>query len=119
MEHKMKKNAFKFIIDVLLFIDICSISAIGLLLGFVIPKGNVHPAGNRFLGLHRHEWGDIHLTLGLFLAVLLILHLSLNWSWIIHSCERYFGTQWKNFLYLLSGAWFILLVLFWIIKTLG
>lgn len=35
----MKKNVLKYLIDVMLFIDMCAIAVIGLLLGFVIPKG--------------------------------------------------------------------------------
>jgi hypothetical protein len=113
---KVKKNTLKYIIDALLFIHICSISVIGMLLAFVIPKGDVYQAGKYFLGLHRHEWGDIHLTLSVSLLVLLVFHIWLNWKWIINSTEHYFGKQWKNALYFFSGAWFMVLMVLWIIK---
>lgn len=112
----MKRNAIKYLVDVLLFIDICSISVIGMLLAFVIPKGDADRAGKYFFGLHRHEWGDIHLLLSLFLLVLLVFHIWFNWNWVIHSTVHYFGKQWKKALYIFSGAWFLVLMSLWIIK---
>jgi hypothetical protein len=37
------------------FIDMSSIAVLGILLGFIIPKGKGHLSNNYFLGLHRHE----------------------------------------------------------------
>jgi hypothetical protein len=51
----MKKNPIKYFIDTILFIDICSIAVIGLLLGFVVPKGKEHLTTRYFFGLHRHD----------------------------------------------------------------
>ena len=109
----MKKNILKYLIDAALFIDICSIAVIGFLMGFVIPKGNEHQAAKSFLGLHRHDWGDIHLYLSILLLILLILHLWLNWTWIIQSTKRYFGDNWKKVLWCISGAWILVLVVAW------
>jgi len=89
----------------------CSIAAIGLLLAVVIPEGKAVRASKYFLGLHRHDWGDIHLYLSLLLLVLLILHLWFNWSWIIQSTKKYFGNNWKNALWCISGAWILVLVI--------
>ena len=111
----MKKNTLKYFIDTLLFIDMSSIAALGLLLGFVIPKGKVNPANKSFLGLHRHQWGDIHLYLSLFLLVLLVIHIWFNWTWIMQSTKRYFGNYSKNFLWVLSCAWIIVLSIGWIV----
>ena len=112
---KMKKNSLKYIIDAILFIDICSIALIGLLLGFVIPEGKKHQAAKYFLGLHRHEWGDIHLFLSAILLILLFLHLWLNWTWIVQSTKRYFGNNWKTALWCISGAWIFIFIVAWII----
>lgn len=111
----MKKNTLKYFIDTLLFIDMSSIADLGLLLGFVIPNGKVHSPNKYFLGLHRHEWGDIHLYLSLFLLVLLVFHILFNWTWIVQSTKRYFGTHWKNFFWILSFAWIIVLSIGWIV----
>jgi hypothetical protein len=92
----------------------CSIAFLGLLLAFVIPKGNVHSSQKYFLGLHRHDWGDIHLYLSLCLVVLLIFHIWFNWTWIVQSTKRYFDNRWKKFLWFISGAWIFLLCAGWV-----
>ena len=111
----MNKNSIRYLIDALLFIDICSIAALGLLLAFIIPGGEFFRASKYFLGLHRHTWGHIHLYLSVFLIVLLILHLWLHWTWIVQSTKRYFGIKWKNALWCFAGAWVVVLVLAWIV----
>ena len=110
----MKKIPLKYFIDTILFIDICSIAVIGLFLGFIIPKGNAQQVSKYFLGLHRHEWGDIHLYLSLFLLVLLFFHIWLNWTWIIQSTKRYFGNNWKRALWCFSAAWLLVLFVGWV-----
>ena len=107
----MKKNSVKYIIDAILFVDICSIAIIGLLLAFVVPEGRAGRSAKYFLGLHRHEWGDIHLILSILLLLLLVFHLWFNWTWIAQSSKRYFGNHWKNALWCLSGAWILVLVI--------
>jgi hypothetical protein len=110
----MKKNSLKYFINALLFIDICSTAIIGLLLGFVIPKGNGHPGTRYFLGLPRHQWGDIHLYLAVLLLILLAVHLWLNWTWVVQSTKRYFGDNWEKALCVISGAWALVLLMAWI-----
>ena len=110
----MTKNVLKYIVDAALFIDVCSIAVIGLLMAVVIPRGRGGWGTAYFLGLHRHEWGDIHLFLSVLLLVLLAVHLWFNWTWIVQSTRRYFGDRWKAVLWGLSGAWILVLVVGWI-----
>ncbi|MEJ2037734.1 MAG: DUF4405 domain-containing protein, partial [Desulfosarcinaceae bacterium] len=70
----MKKNVLKYLIDTALFIDICSIAVIGLFMAVAIPSGGGERASKHFLGLHRHDWGNIHLSLSLLLLVHLGFH---------------------------------------------
>ena len=114
----MNKNSIKYIVNTILFIDICSIAVIGLLLAFVIPEGRVAQASKYFLGLHRHDWGNIHLYLSLLLLILLIFHLWFNRTWIIQSTKHFFGNRWKNALWCFSGAWILVLVVAWIVTKL-
>ncbi len=114
----MKRNDWKCLLDALLFVDVSSIVVIGLLLGFVIPSGKVADASKFFMGLHRHEWGDIHLYLALFMLVLLVLHVWLNWTWVVNSTKGYFGERWQKALWSLAGAWIVVLLLSWIIVKL-
>ncbi|MBU4319441.1 MAG: DUF4405 domain-containing protein [Proteobacteria bacterium] len=92
----MKKNSLKYFVDTLLFIDKSSIAILGLLLGFVIPKGREGVSGNFFLWLHRHQWVDIHLFLSLVLLVLLGFHLWFNRTWIVQTVKMYCGEHSKN-----------------------
>lgn len=111
----MNKNDLKYFINCLLFVDICSVAALGLLLGFVIPRGGARGAQNVFLGLHRHEWGDIHLALSLFLLGLLVIHILLGWKHVLQSTKKYFGDHWKNWFWAVSFAWLFVLFVSWII----
>ena len=114
----MRKNDWKYLIDALLFVDICSMAAIGLLLAFVIPSGKSPEASKYFMSLHRHEWGDIHLYLSLFMLGLLVLHVWLNWTWVVNSTRSYVGEKWQKALWSLSAAWLVVLFLAWIIVKL-
>jgi len=53
---RMNKHILKYLVDALLFIDMCSIAAIGLLMAFVIPSGQRAGGEKYFLWLHRHDW---------------------------------------------------------------
>ena len=110
----MKKHYFKYLIDSLLFIDICSIAVVGLLLA-VVPKGRETSSGF-FLGLQHHAWADIHLVLSLVLLLLIALHLWLNWPWIIQCTQRFFGRFWKKVLWAISGAWVLVLLTAWLVS---
>ena len=110
----MKKN-LKYFNNVLMFVDLTSTAAIGLLMGFVIPSGRQAGENKYFLGLHRHDWGDIHLYLSLFFLVLLGIHIWLNWTWIVQTTKSYVGEYWKNTLYALAGAWLLVLFVAWLV----
>ena len=109
----MKKD-LKYLIDALLFTDLTATAAIGLLMAFVIPSGRAAES-KFFLGLHRHDWGDIHLYLSLFFLALLALHLWLNWTWITQATKSYVGEYWKKVLLGLCGAWLVVIFIAWLI----
>jgi hypothetical protein len=106
----MKKNTLKYIIAMSLYVDVGALAIVGLLLGFVIPRGM--PQGT-FLGLHRHQWGDIHLFLAMMLIGLLVLHLWVGWAWIEQTSRRYLGQNYRNAIWMVTGAWFLLVLLAW------
>jgi signal transduction histidine kinase len=111
----LKKNTLKFVVNVALFVDMCSLSVIGLFLGFVIPRGRGYGFQKYFLGLQRHQWGDIHLYLSLLLLILLVFHICFNWTWVVRATKNYFGERWKNFLFAISCGWIIVLIVGWIV----
>jgi hypothetical protein len=111
----VQRNALRYLIDALLFVDLSAIAVVGLLLGFVIPRGR--DGDKVFLGLHRHDWGDIHLYLSLALLALLVLHLWLNWRWVVTISRRIFEQRWRWVLLSLSMGWFALLLVAWLLKV--
>jgi len=114
MEGFMKKN-LKYFTEVLLFVDLTSIAAIGLLMAFVIPSGKQAGDNKYFMGLHRHDWGEIHLYLALFFLALLTIHIWLNWTWIVQTTKSYVGDYWKKALMAMAGAWLLVVFVAWLV----
>jgi hypothetical protein len=110
----LKKNTLKYLIDAALFVDMSSMAVLGFLLAFVIPRGRTHAVSVYFLGLHRHQWADIHLFLSLFLVLLLFFHIWFNWTWVVQSSKRYIGDRWKTFLWALCAGCIAVLFVGWI-----
>lgn len=63
------------------------IAVIGFIIKYVLPPGvgggRGHGPADYLLGMNRHDWGDVHFWIALFLLSLLILHLILHWNWIV------------------------------------
>ncbi len=90
----IKKNILNIIIDTVSLVIFMFMISTGLVLKFVLPPGSgrivtlLQGGGRRekvislFMGLTRHEWGQIHLCIALIFLVLLIIHLFLHWRWI-------------------------------------
>jgi len=85
----MEKSKLNLIIDGLLLLCIAGIVGIGLLIKYVLVPGYLRweiygQNVEMFLwGLDRHQWGTIHLVIGIVFLTLLILHIVLHWSMII------------------------------------
>lgn len=77
----MKLSKMNFIIDVIMFVIMLGLIWTGLLIWTVLPPGIRGGHGLSLWGLGRHEFGDIHMYLGIALLVLCGLHLWLHWSW--------------------------------------
>ena len=87
----VRRNALNYWIDLAMFLLMIGIAFIGILLGFVIPKGErFSDKAKSFWGIGRHDWGDIHLWLSLTFVVLLIVHLWLHWGWIVATTKQVF-----------------------------
>jgi len=76
-------------IDALMLLLMAAISGLGILMKRVLITGQERWAvyGRNvdltWLGLDRHEWGDVHLVLGCFLLGLLIWHLLRHWDSVV------------------------------------
>ena len=88
-EMMRKKAELNLIIDGLLLLCIAAIVGIGFLIKYVLVPGYLRweiygrNVEMFFWGLDRHQWGTIHLVIGIVFLVLLVLHVVLHWSMII------------------------------------
>jgi hypothetical protein len=110
----MQKTDWKYFVDVLLFVAIFGIVVIGLLLGFVIPRGPSAPEENRyFLGLHRHDWGDIHFYIAIAFCLVLVVHLILEWNWIKGKPRQVARGRWPFLVGAVPAGGFLVLLFAW------
>jgi hypothetical protein len=85
----MKKPKLNLVIDALLLLCLAAIAGIGLLMKYVLVPGYLRweiygRNVDLFLyGLDRHQWGTIHLIIGLVFLSLLVLHIILHWQMIV------------------------------------
>lgn len=82
------------IIDIAMFVLMLLLIAVGVLIRYALISGAerwVKYGKNVELtvgGMDRHEWGLIHLIIGILLIVLLIFHLVFHWSQMISMLKR-------------------------------
>jgi len=112
----MKQPDWRYLVDALLFICLVGMVFIGILLGLVISEGPISSGGSKyFLGLHRHQWGDIHAYLSIAFVVLMVIHLVLSWKWITAKTRQIFKRGAAPALISITALPFALLLLFWAI----
>ena len=91
----MKRSTLNFVIDALTFALFLFLTATGFVLRYALPAGSGRISGGGqgygamarditvLWGLDRHQWGEIHFTISVFILILLSLHLVLHWRWIL------------------------------------
>lgn len=88
------QTRLNFALDNLLFVAFFLVSLSGLVLWLALPGGGHRGGRNPFfqadlLGLTRHHWSDLHLWAGIVMTVILTVHLTLHWNWIVCVARRY------------------------------
>lgn len=79
----MKKSEFNFLIESLMFLFLSMLAGIGLLMRFSFAARDTslpYLGEELVLGLADHEWGTIHLYVGLILVSLILTHIYLHFS---------------------------------------
>jgi len=110
----MKKSDWQYLVDTLLFLSVVGIALIGLLMGLVIPKGPTAPESTKyFLGLHRHQWSNIHFYLSIAFIVFVIIHILFSWKWIKNKSQQIFKKRWNTALIFMAIVSVLLIFLFW------
>jgi hypothetical protein len=112
---RLTRTDWKYLVDTLLVLCFLGLLVIGVLLAFVIPEGPLGPGRSKFLlGLHRHQWGDIHAWLSLAFAALVLVHIVLAWTWVRGKAAALFGKGWKAALGLTLLAALAVPAIFWV-----
>jgi hypothetical protein len=90
------KGLFLFWTDVANLFAFGAVLATGVILKWVVPHGGEGRGGGRgqgmsiaWLGMNRHEWGDVHFWIAATGIALLILHLAMHTGWIISATRKY------------------------------
>ncbi len=95
----MTRAGFNLVIDALMAVLMAAIAGLGFLINWVLIPGEQRPAvyGSQpdlyWLGWDRHQWGDLHLVLGIALLALVVLHVVLHWSQVVGIWRRMVGSR--------------------------
>lgn len=90
----LRRSTLNVLVDVVTLLAIFVMVATGLVIRFVLPPGTGggHGEGGLALwGYGRHDWGDVHFWTSVVLAVLLVVHVALHWSWVCVTTHRMLG----------------------------
>lgn len=85
----IQKSKLNIIIDIILLVLLVLMAGFGFLIKYVLLPGiqrNSKYGANidlEFLGMDRHQWGNIHLIISIIFIALIILHIILHWDMIL------------------------------------
>lgn len=86
--------------DVLNLLIFVGVLLTGVIMRWVVPHGGqgaergMGRSVDGWIGLTRHQWGDIHFWLAVAGVVLVIFHLALHTGWIVNATQKYLF-RWK------------------------
>lgn len=108
MAVKSRKNTINRVLNLALYLLMCFLIGTGLLLWLRLGPGTAH-VGRRsgrepltVLGMHRHDWGDLHLYAGLAFVAVGLAHLYLNKTWLVKIAAS--NRAWRLWLGLAAGV---------------
>ena len=108
------KTKLNFITDACMFLVIMAMAGLGFLMKYVLVPGKERwvkygrNANLTMFGWDRHDWGDIHLDLGLIFLGLLVLHTILHWRQIVGLFQKFVPAERRPLVLLI----FVLLAVF-------
>lgn len=85
----IQKSKLNIVIDIILLVLLVLMAGFGFLIKYVLLPGtqrNSKYGSNidlEFLGMDRHQWGNIHLIISIIFIALIILHIILHWDMIL------------------------------------
>ncbi len=73
----------------------------GLVIWLVLPRGMqdyehmINSTGRTFLFLQRNVWVDLHGWISVMIVAIIIIHLIINWSWVLDVSRQIFSRKTK------------------------
>jgi hypothetical protein len=92
---KLNRTKTNYLIDLILAMLYLSVVSTGLFMFFFMPSGIQRGGRLVYMGLAKRKWVLIHSRVGILMATLAAIHLSIHWKWIIYNTKNFFwkGTQ--------------------------
>jgi len=90
----MRKATKNYVVFILLCLLALFQAASGFVMWLVLPSGQGYRGGRGSIVPEvfiwdRHTWIDLHDSVAVALLVILVIHLILNWKWILYHTKRY------------------------------
>lgn len=116
MDAKVSKIKLNLSIDIIMFIILMALTGIGLMIKYVLIPGFLRNQiyGENvelyFIGLDRHQWGNIHLIISFVFLFLLILHIVFHWKLIVSVFKAMVGKRNPRIVFVISFVFLSLLL---------
>ena len=110
----MRTIDWEHLVDTLLCVDVCSVATVSFIESVFIASGETPAPAGIFMGMQQHQWNTIHSILSSLLLILIVLHIFFNSPWEIDSKKKYLGDRWRKSLFMTTGVWLVILVVFWL-----
>jgi cytochrome b561 len=90
----VKKVAEQYVASIALFVLFALDCFSGFVVWLILPRGSLDyynmlsGSGRTFWGLQRNVWVDIHAWLATLIVAIIIIHIILNWRWLISVSKK-------------------------------
>lgn len=83
----MKRTFLNMLVDAIAAAVMLGMIGTGIIMRFTLPPGSGRIAS--LWGMTRHQWGDLHFWLSVAAIAVVVLHLSLHWTWVVTVVRRW------------------------------
>lgn len=90
---KISKNTILKINNIVLYLAFSFLVGSGLIMLYRIPPCSRGDDTGTVLGMGRHDWGELHWWVGLFMVAMMLVHLVVNRAWLTKIAAK--GGSWK------------------------
>jgi hypothetical protein len=101
-QQTVMKLTIRRFLNLLLYLSFCVMIGTGLMMAYRLLPGSRGGKGLEVLGWNRHQWGDLHTWVAYLFVILILVHLALNWTWLVKCAAK--GRAWRLAAGLLAGA---------------